>query len=154
VTTGKQPQQPQVGPVGRSLIANVSRLCQARGLSYRRLSAELAKTGTPIPPLGISRLIHAERRVNVDELTGLAQVLDVTPDDLLAPPGTRKPATSHAATRAAKDLTTRIEQLLAASGDPADRELLSRYVDLALRRVQLEVDQLLADREVTGARPR
>jgi transcriptional regulator with XRE-family HTH domain len=138
-------KMPEVGPIGHTLIANVERLRQARGLSWRKLSAELEKTGTPIPPLGLSRMAKGQRRVDVDELTGLAQALDVTPDDLLAPPGARKPAPGHAATRATNDLTTRIELLLAASGDPADRELLSGYVDRARRRVQIEVEELLAE---------
>jgi transcriptional regulator with XRE-family HTH domain len=84
-----QSKMPKVGPIGRTLITNVERLRQARGLSWRKLSAELEKTGTPIPER-LSRMTKGQRRIDVDELTGLAQVLDVTPDDLLAAPGARK----------------------------------------------------------------
>ena len=48
--------------------------------------------------------------------------------------------------RAAQDLAMRIGQLLAAD-DPAEGEALSRYVDRALRRVQIEVEELLAEAE-------
>ena len=99
-----------------------------------------------MPPLGLSRMVKAERRIDVDELVALAEVLGVTPDELLAPPGTGKPSIDHAATRAAQDLAMRIGQLLAAD-DPAEGEALSRCVDRALRRVQIEVEELLAEAE-------
>jgi hypothetical protein len=50
-----------------------------------------------------------------------------------------------AALREARNLTARIEQLLAASGDPETAEALSGYVDRALRRVQIEVEELLEE---------
>ena len=34
----KQPQMPEVGPVGRNVIANVERICRERNLSMRKLS--------------------------------------------------------------------------------------------------------------------
>ena len=48
-----------------------------------------------------------------------------------------------AALREARNLTARIEQLLAASGDPGESEALSGYLDRALRRVKIEVEELL-----------
>jgi hypothetical protein len=53
----------------------------------RRLSALLEEADRPVPPLGLSRMIRAERRVDVDELAALAAVLGVSTDVLLAPPG-------------------------------------------------------------------
>ncbi len=141
---GNQGKMPEVGPVGRNLIANVERLRAEQGLSLNRLSALLGEAGRAVPPLGLSRLAKAERRVDTDELVVLAEVLGVTPDELLAPPGTGKPGIDHAAIRAAQDLATRIRQLLAAD-DPADCEALGRCVDRALRRVQIEVEELLED---------
>ena len=85
--TGSQGKMPAPGPVGRNLIANVERLRAERGLSLNRLSALLEEAGRPVPPLGLSRMVKAERRVDVDELAALAAVLGVTPDVLLAPPG-------------------------------------------------------------------
>ena len=78
---------PEVGPVGRNLIGNVERLRAERGLSLNRLSALLEGAAGAVPPLGLSRMRNAERRTDVDELVALAEVLDVTPDVLLAPPG-------------------------------------------------------------------
>jgi thiamine monophosphate kinase len=47
------------------------------------------------------------------------------------------------ALREVRNLTARIEQLLAASGDPGESEALSGYLDRALRRVKIEVEELL-----------
>jgi transcriptional regulator with XRE-family HTH domain len=82
-----------------------------------------------------------ERRVDVDELAALAEVLDVTPDVLLAPPDAA-PAPDHAALREARELAARVKHLLAADGDPA---LAARQVSRALRRVQIEVEELLEE---------
>jgi hypothetical protein len=57
-----------------------------------------------------------------------------------------------AALREVRNLAARIEQLLAASGDPAASEALRGYVDRALRRVQIEVEELLAEADLTGLR--
>jgi transcriptional regulator with XRE-family HTH domain len=141
----RAPAMPEVGPIGRHLIANIDRLRQARGFSWRKLSAELTSIGRPIPPLGLTRMAKAERRVDVDELAALAQVLDVTPGELLTPPGAGKPGKDHAAARAAQDLVTRIGQLVAADDHPADHDTLCGYVDRALRRVQIEVEELLEE---------
>lgn len=87
---GAQSAMPEVGPLGRNLIANMEYLRQARGLSCRKLSAELDKAGRRIPPLGLARIAKGERRVDVDELVAPAEVLGVTPDVLLATPETVK----------------------------------------------------------------
>jgi transcriptional regulator with XRE-family HTH domain len=150
---------PAPGPVGHNVIVNVERLRRERGWSWRRLSAELDKAGRPIPPLGLSRMAAGERRVDVDELVTLAQVLEVAPDVLLSPLEAVRdtPASAHPAAGAASNLASRIEQLLAASGDSADREALPGYVSRALRRVQIEVEELLEEtagqaREPNGTR--
>ena len=136
--TGGQGKMPAPGPVGRNLIANVERLRAERGLSLNRLSALLEEAGRPVPPLGLSRMVKAERRIDVDELAGLAAVFGVTPDVLLAPPGEEAgdPLPEHAAAAAARQLAARIESLLGASGDPQAREFASGDVDRALRRVR------------------
>ena len=149
---GSQGKMPEVGPLGRNLIANVERICRERHLSRRQLSAELEKVGRPIPSLGLTRMMRAERRVDVDELVALAEVLGVTPHELLAPPGTGAPGKDHAAVRAAGNLVARIEQMLGAD-DPADREPLAGYVDRALRRVQIEFEELLAEGRQGADRP-
>jgi transcriptional regulator with XRE-family HTH domain len=136
---------PVPGPAGHHLIVNLEHLRQLRGLSCRKLSADLQKAGRPIPPLGLARIARAERRVDVDELVALAAVLGVTPDALLAPPGepAADPLPEHAAAAAARQLAGRIGDLLEAASDPAAREFASGSVDRALRRVQIEVEELL-----------
>ncbi len=144
---GTHGKMPAPGPLGRNLIANIERLLRARGLSQRRLAAELGAIGRPIPALGLARILKAERRVDVDEMAALAAVLSVSPDDLLSPPKTVRdaPAEVPAALRETGDLAARIEQLLAAPDDET-RQALSGYVDRALRRVQIEIEELLAER--------
>lgn len=136
-----QGNMPEVGPLGRNLIANVDRLRQERGLSWRRLSAALEATGRPIPPLGLTRMARGERRMDVDDLAALARVLDVPPAVLLAPPG-EVPVPEHAALLEVATLAGRIGQLLAADGDPA---LAARQAGRALRRVQIELEELLEE---------
>lgn len=81
----RHPRNPEVGAIGRTLIDTLNELLAARAVSQRRLSAELDKVGRPIVPLGISRLLKGERRVDVDELVALAVVLGVNPSALLFP---------------------------------------------------------------------
>ena len=145
---GTQGKMPEPGPVGRNLVANVEHLRRARGLSLRKLSAALGEAGRAVPPLGLSRMANGERRVDVDELVALAEVLRVTPDVLLSPPEAVRagPAEVPAALREARNLVSRIEDLLEAAGDPTAREFASGGVDRALRRVRIEVEELLDDR--------
>lgn len=97
-----QPKQPEVGPVGRNLIDAVEELREARGLSWRKLSAALEGIGRPIFPLGLSRMAKAIRRVDVDELIALSIVLDVNPNALLFP--------RHVARKDVIDLTPEVQQ--------------------------------------------
>ena len=117
------------------------------------MSALLEAAGRAVPPLGLSRMIKAERRVDVDELVALAEVFGVTPDELLAPPGSGKPGSDHVAVRAAQDLAENIGQLLAADGDPAGHEALIGSVDRATRRVAVEVEELLAETAGQARKP-
>ncbi len=147
MSRGPGSTMPEPGPIGRNVVANVERIRAERGLSMRRLSALLEEAGRPVPPLGLSRMVKAERRVDVDELAALSAVLGVTPDVLLAPPGEAAgdPIPEHAAAAAARQLAARIEDLLEAAGDPQGREFASGGVDRALRRVAIEVEELLEE---------
>lgn len=75
----------QPGDVGHNLRSNVKALRKARALTYAALSALLADAGWPIPIMGLRRIEHGERRVDVDELVALASVFGVTPTYLLEP---------------------------------------------------------------------
>jgi hypothetical protein len=55
------------------------------GWSFARLSRELTKAGRDIPALGLGRIETGQRRVDVDDLTALAVVFEVSPVSLLMP---------------------------------------------------------------------
>lgn len=138
---------PAPGPLGLNLIANTDRIRQERRLSWREVSARLQALGRPVPPLGLSRMMKAGRRVDVDEASALAQILGVTLAELLASPDAGT-APDHPALRATANLAERIGQLLEADGDTA---MLARQVSRSLCRVQIESEELLEERAVRGA---
>jgi len=74
-----------LGPTGVRVRANVKKLRQAHGMTYRELSERLERLGRPIPVLGLSRLERGERRVDADDLVALALALEVTPNRLMLP---------------------------------------------------------------------
>jgi len=80
----KTPRVPQ-GPIGAYLIRNLEQLRKARRLSYQDLSVRLREVGRPIPALGLSRIEKGARRVDADDLVGLALALGVNPAALLLP---------------------------------------------------------------------
>lgn len=74
---------PEAGPVGRQVAASVDQLREARGWSWRKMSAEVEQLGRPILPLGFTRMMRGDRRTDVDELVALAVALRVDPNALL-----------------------------------------------------------------------
>jgi len=54
-------------------------------MSGPELSARLEELQRPIPPLGIHRIETGKRRVDVDDLVGIALALGVSPVSLLMP---------------------------------------------------------------------
>jgi transcriptional regulator with XRE-family HTH domain len=145
--TANQAKMPEPGPAGHNLIANVEQLREVRHLSLRALSVRLGDLGHPLITSAVHAIVQGKRKVSVDDLVALAEVLGVTPDVLLSAPEAvrRHRLEVPAAVREARNLTAQIESLTAASGDPAASGLASGYVDRALRRVQIEVEELLAD---------
>lgn len=140
------PQRNPPGVAGQNFIANVDQLRRAGGMSYEALAVELAKAGHPINQVSLSRLGRGERRAGVDDLVAFAQVLGVTPAQLIQAPGPASPpGPDHAAVREARSLAARIEALIAAAGDPRAAARASAQVDRAIRRVQIEVEELLDD---------
>ncbi|WP_159395608.1 helix-turn-helix domain-containing protein [Streptomyces sp. 3211] len=75
----------EIGPTGKTVAENLTRLRRARGLSTRQLSAALEQSGRALSPSGITRMEKAERHVTADELLALAAVLRVNPSALLLP---------------------------------------------------------------------
>ena len=74
-----------LGPTGTRVMANVRKLRQSQGMTYKELSERLECLGRPIPVLGLSRLERGERRVDADDLAALALALEVTPNRLMLP---------------------------------------------------------------------
>lgn len=74
-----------LGPVGETLRRNLKRIREEKRLTYVELSDLLAGLGRPIPVLGLRRIERGERRVDVDDLTALALVLNVGWNKLLLP---------------------------------------------------------------------
>jgi transcriptional regulator with XRE-family HTH domain len=74
-----------LGPIGSYVMQNLRELRQARGLGYKELSAALHELGRDIPALGLSRIEKGTRRVDADDLVGLALALGVNPSALLLP---------------------------------------------------------------------
>ena len=76
----------ELGPTAQSVADAVRRHRERMGWSFARLSRELTKAGRDIPALGLSRVEAGQRRIDVDDLTALAVVFDVSPASLLMPP--------------------------------------------------------------------
>lgn len=69
----------------RRVVENVKRMRSEKNWSLAQLSAELEKVGRPILSTGLHRLETGKRRVDVDDLAGLAAVFDVSPITLMLP---------------------------------------------------------------------
>ncbi|MFF3179952.1 helix-turn-helix domain-containing protein [Rhodococcus pyridinivorans] len=74
-----------LGPVGRVAASNIRRLRQEQNLTYAELSRRLDELGRPIATLGLSRIESEARRIDIDDLVGLAVALGVSPVTLLMP---------------------------------------------------------------------
>lgn len=66
---------------------NIRTARQAIGMDLRTMSTKLTDAGRKISPSGISKIENGDRRVDVDDLTGIAYILRTTPAALLTPPG-------------------------------------------------------------------
>lgn len=76
----------QYGPTAAAVAQNVKRFRERRGMTIYSLSGALSKTGRPITPSAIAKIEKQQRQVTVDDLTALAEVLQVSPPALLLPP--------------------------------------------------------------------
>lgn len=129
-------KHPPIGPVGDRAIANIEQLRKARGMSFRDLAAQLTALGRPILPSTLHRQSQSRRRVDADDLAAFAGAFGVTVADLLEErPGVV--LAGHPAVIAVRALADRIAELVVAAGD-------SQATDRALRRVQIEVEELTA----------
>ncbi|MER8030764.1 helix-turn-helix transcriptional regulator [Streptomyces bauhiniae] len=92
MTTGRI----EMGPTARTVGANLRRLREARGISLRTLSERLNDAGRSLSADAINKIENCRladgstsakqmRRADVDDLTALALVLNVSPLTLLLP---------------------------------------------------------------------
>lgn len=131
-----------IGPVGRTVIANIEQLRKKRGMSFRDLAAKMAEMGRPVGDTVLHRQSQGKRRIDADDLVAFAGVFGVTVADLLGP----QPAAlaGHPAIVAVRALADRIVELIAAADDPQAAARACSRADRALRRVQIEAEELLA----------
>jgi transcriptional regulator with XRE-family HTH domain len=76
----------ELGKTGRTVATRVRRIRKRNGLSLQDLSDLLAPLGRPILPSGLNKIEQGTRRVDVDDLTALADALATIPNDLLYEP--------------------------------------------------------------------
>jgi transcriptional regulator with XRE-family HTH domain len=141
-----RPEGTLIGPVGRQVAANIERLRREQRLSRAALSKRLAESGLTVGETVLDRQSQGRRRVDADDLVAFAAVLGVTPADLLAAPGSTAP--DHPVLRAARSLAALAEDLAAAAGDPQATAQIAGNLNRAVRRVQLEAEELIASAAV------
>jgi transcriptional regulator with XRE-family HTH domain len=75
-----------LGPSGSIAAQRVRQLREERSWTFKELSDRLGAIGRPIPTLGLRKIEREDRRIDVDDLIGLAVVFGVNPSTLLLPP--------------------------------------------------------------------
>jgi transcriptional regulator with XRE-family HTH domain len=73
-----------VGPDGRVVADNIKRIRHVREISLREMESRLRELGRPIHATGLVRIEQYQRRVDIDDLAAIAEVLGVPPARLLA----------------------------------------------------------------------
>ncbi|MFC1410368.1 helix-turn-helix domain-containing protein [Streptacidiphilus sp. N1-12] len=68
---------------------NIAAWRRWHGLSGSTLSASMAARGLPMSPANLSNIENGHQRVTVDQLVAFAQVLGLTPEQLLKGPACR-----------------------------------------------------------------
>jgi len=80
---------------------NVRTLRQRYGWTLDDVSRRLAEVGRPLATSGVGKIEDGTRRVDVDDLTALAEVFDVDPERILG----WEPAVDRAVSRALRAVT-------------------------------------------------
>lgn len=74
----------KIGPLGLAVAENVKRLRAEQKLTRAELSEKLKAVGVHLAPLpSIKQIEERNRRIDVDELVGLAAVFGMTPEMLM-----------------------------------------------------------------------
>jgi transcriptional regulator with XRE-family HTH domain len=132
-----------LGPVGHQVRQNVERLRVERRLTKKDLSDRTGAAGRTVPPLAIARIEAGTRRVDADDLSVLAMVLDVTPAMLLEEPG--RPPIPRGAESPAESLVARLTEAVrdvAAPTPGADVPARARAARRLIAQLGLELDGL------------
>ena len=74
------------GNTNAHVAANLRAARQAIGMDLRTFAAKVKETGRAISPSALSKIENGDRRVDVDDLTVFAYILQTTPAALLTPP--------------------------------------------------------------------
>lgn len=75
----------KLGPTGQRVGRRLKELRHERGYTLGELEAKLAALGRPILLSALSKIEKGQRRVDADDLVGLARALDVSPNSLMLP---------------------------------------------------------------------
>jgi len=81
------------GNTNAHVAANLRSARQAIGMDLRTFSERVKETGRSMSPSALSKIENGDRRVDVDDLTVFAYILQTTPATLLAPPEGASPPT-------------------------------------------------------------
>lgn len=76
-----------LGPVGDTARYRIRKARESRGNTAVELSAMVRAIGRDLSPVAIRRIEFGARRIDVDDLVALAQVLDISPLALVLPFG-------------------------------------------------------------------
>lgn len=75
----------QVGRTTETVAANITRYRKRAGLTMRGLAEKMSEHGFPMSHTTVSQLENGQRRIDVDDLSRLAYVLDCSESTLLTP---------------------------------------------------------------------
>ncbi|WP_157953071.1 helix-turn-helix domain-containing protein [Nocardioides allogilvus] len=81
------------GSTNAQVAANVRNARHAIGMDLRTFSERVKETGRAMSTSALSKIENGDRRVDVDDLTVFAYILQTTPAELLAPPEDASPPT-------------------------------------------------------------
>jgi transcriptional regulator with XRE-family HTH domain len=81
------------GSTNAHVAANLRSARQAIGMDLRTFAERVKETGRAMSASALSKIENGDRRVDVDDLTVFAYILQTTPAALLTPPTGAKPST-------------------------------------------------------------
>lgn len=79
------PREKKAGPSTLTVAKNLNHYRERAGLTMRELAAKMTERGFPLTHTVISQMENGARRIDVDDLSRLAYVLDVSISALLTP---------------------------------------------------------------------